>query len=111
MFDHKKQVKLNLKHRGDPQAGDYWQERMSIPILLVIDVGKFGVFFLEKTKDIDSRHWTWDINKVEALTFKQFARYLSYTSIHGKTWCDVIPDFHDWKHFTDRALKKGKRNT
>lgn len=104
MFDFKKQEKLNLKHRDAPQAGDYWSERMFLPIFLIIEVCRFGIIILEETKYINGGFLTWDVEKVSVLSLKKFSKKVSYTSM-DKTWCDVTPNSKDWELFAKKAFQ------
>ena len=101
-MNHDEQLQLNLKHRKKPQAGDYWHE-MFCPVLLVLDVGPRCVVFLEKKKDVDGRRWTWDTKDISALSPKQFAKRITYSTM-DKTWCDVVPDHAEWETFAKDAF-------
>ena len=75
---------------------------MFCPILLVIDVGQFGIVFLDKKKEAGDRQWTWDTGSVSFLSPKQFAKRITYSTM-DKTWCDVVPSWGDWEIFAKAA--------
>lgn len=99
----------NLKHAKDPQIGDYWHECFT-PIAVVVDVSRFSIVLCEKTKSPDEKSWTWDLDKLEVYTKKDFVNRFRYgrvgkpkfkgtddmTSIKNKFWCDVSPKAHEW---------------
>jgi hypothetical protein len=85
--------KLNLKHAVDPRRGDYWHE-MFCPIRVVLRVTGETVTFCEKTKEVDSGHWSWDIEHVQVLPAKSFRQGLEYSSMKDKFHADVVPGGH-----------------
>ena len=93
---------LNEKHADNPQVGDYWCERHSIPCFLVIDASKFWVSFLSKTKR-EFGDTFWDTSKIETCTRKEFKKRVSYNYIPG-TWCDVTPNWKYAAEYIEEAL-------
>ena len=93
---------LNEKHAANPQAGDYWSERVFIPCFLVIDVSRFSVSFLSKTKTVQGDKF-WDTSHIETCTHKEFKKRVSYNYIPG-TWCDVTPNWKYAAEYIEEAL-------
>jgi hypothetical protein len=97
----------NIEHAANPLVGDYWHERFS-PAFLVIDVSRFSVSFLSKTKRVPNditweQDLFWDVSHIETCTPKEFKRRVSYNSIPG-TWCDVTPNWSGAAEYIEEAL-------
>ena len=107
-------IKTNIKHANNPQVGDYWQEMLQ-PILLVLKTNKRKkeVTFVQEKVELDTNYWTWDLEKPEVLSFKEFKDKLIYTTDSENTWCDVWPnaDRHQdfIKEFKKLERKKNKK--
>lgn len=98
----------NIEHAANPQVGDYWHERFS-PAFLVIDVSRFSVSFLSKTKRVlNGITWEqdtfWDTSYIVTCTHKEFQKRVSYGSIPG-TWCDCIPNWKPAAEYIEEALE------
>lgn len=86
---------VNEQHASDPQLGDYWHE-MFCPAYVV--VGRLGaqVVVCKTPKSTDENHWTWDLDKLEMIPVDAFKKRLSYETIPGHYWADVVPEAHKW---------------
>lgn len=98
----------NIAHAANPQVGDYWEERFS-PCFLVIDVSRFSVSFLSKTKLVLNavtleKDRFWDVSHIETCTHKEFQKRVSYGSIPG-TWCDCTPNWKPAAEYIEEALE------
>jgi hypothetical protein len=82
---------------ADPQIGDYWHE-MFCPQLVVIGRKGDSVVVCDATKEVDSSHWTWDVERVTTLTLAEFKKRLCYSSeaMKNKTVANVNPRAHKW---------------
>lgn len=96
MSEHMTQLELNQHHKQHPQPGDYWVERLFSKVCVVIQVLPSHVILCSTAKAVTTDHWTWDLAKLEMKSKEEFAQYLSYASVPGKTWCDVRPGQHIW---------------
>jgi len=97
---------INQQHLKDPKLGDYWMEMFS-PVAVVVYVDPRYVVTLEKTKNTDKDHWTWDVEAIPILyTRNQWLIRWNYDYING-TWCDVVPERHLWvPEFVERPLER-----
>jgi hypothetical protein len=83
------QENLNESHSSNPQAGDYWNDRLT-PVCVVLYVAENWVLFYHKHKAVDAQHWEWDRDEPMILTRTQFKEWLRYDLIPGY-WADVTP--------------------
>lgn len=90
---------INNEHALNPEIGDYWYDHFC-PVYYVVDVGRFHIAVLHKTKDVDSNHWTWDIDDIKLMTRHEFNEKVRYRGLeHGaskspvsdKCWCFCSP--------------------
>lgn len=86
---------LNLKHRDNPIPGDVWEEIFNL-ILVVVHVDNEVVVICKSKSDIDKDSWTWDLSKLDTLSRTDFSKYVTYSSMANKTWCNVLPSRHAW---------------
>lgn len=93
---------LNVLHRDHPEEGDYWNE-MFMPVCTILKVMEDGVLLCRKTKTLDKKYRTWDLEKSEYMSKAAFAKWVTYQTIPNKTWCDVTPkrkyprvEIHNW---------------
>lgn len=99
--------KRSLKHAKSPKVGDYWQEHFC-PQCVVLEANALNVLVCEEVKEVDDKHWTWDLNKLVTYTRGHFISRYRYgmmfnelfvgtddMTIHdNQFWCDVIPKHH-----------------
>lgn len=119
------QAELTRAHRLNPTVGDYWEDHFC-PVMVVLEVTDTTVTIADKTKKVDSNHWTWDEDKVKTITRDEFAKRPLYDksgqgSIGDRCWCHVHPGSHidvveawralptkivmDTPHFSQRFLE------
>ena len=94
---------LNSDHAHNPIPGDLWVEMLCC-ICIVLDATENEVTFCKSKIDVDSNHWTWDLENVDTLTKEQFNAWLAYTNIDGY-WAHVMPGKHLW------AVEEYNKNT
>jgi hypothetical protein len=92
-YNHKEQQEKNLKAYTDPLPGDYWNE-LFCPYFVVLEVQPDSMIICDVKKEVDSSHWTWDLEKAEQVTMDYMKR-VKYQSIDGFV-ADVNRMGHDW---------------
>lgn len=86
---------LNRKYSENPKPGDYWHE-MLVGQCVVVYVNKLNVIICQTKKDIPGEDkWTWDLEKLDILSRKDFANKFRDKYGHGY-WARVEPKRHKW---------------
>ena len=89
-MDWDKQQELNEQHVKKPRVGDFWHE-MFFPYFLVVEVTKYGLIVLDKTKEVDEHHYTFDETKPRVMTKQELRNAVTYTTMRDKFVANVIP--------------------
>ena len=113
MFDRSEQMKKNIEALNNPQPGDYWHE-MFCPYFLVVRVQgpKITVLsavggpksFNRKDEicariDVDSGHWTWDLDRHMVVDRAWIEKLVKYDSIEG--FCADVSQNEHHRAFAD----------
>jgi len=93
-MDFEKIKQRSIERANDPQPGDYWSEMCS-PICVVVHRLKNTVIICKERVGVDDTHWTWDLDKTEAMRVDEFKQWLSYKSMPDKLYAECMGK-HDW---------------
>jgi hypothetical protein len=89
------QEALNQQHVDNPQPGDLWTERYSIPyhVVLAVSADRRHITLCRKKMDSGPAHFTFDVTQAETITLEEHAAIVTYRSLPGPRFvADVRPD-------------------
>ena len=93
LTDPKPTEAKNIKAYASPSPGDYWNE-MFVPYFVVLEVREdLTLIVCDKTKEVDSSHWTWDLSQAKHV-HRDYLKRVRYGSIDGFV-ADVFHS-HQW---------------
>lgn len=73
---------INKEALDNPQPGDYWSE-MFCPYFLILKVIGEKIVIIDKRKDVDKTHWTWDLKEWKIVDKKHIKQKVTYSTIDG----------------------------
>lgn len=91
MTRYEERQELNRKHVDQPMVGDFWHEMFS-PYHIVLAVTDSEVIICEKTKPVDSHHYTFDLSEVRTITHLEHRDIVTYSTMRDKFVADVVPN-------------------
>jgi hypothetical protein len=87
---HEEQEQLNREHAKNPQVGDFWHEIFS-PYFLVVEITKYGIIVLDKTRPVDKDHYIFDETKPRVMTLDDLYKMVTYETMRDKFVADCRP--------------------
>lgn len=102
MYDYEKQQEFNQQHVDSPQVGDFWHEMFS-PYHVVLAVTDSHVIICDKTKPVDSGHYTFDLTETKTVTLEEHKNIVTYSSMRDKFVADCVanskmtPAIQEWR--------------
>ena len=100
----------NLSSAQNPKIGDYWSERLFVPVAIVVDVTDTTVLVCEKIKQLTLNSWICDLSNLIRYTRADFIQRFRYgridnpdfiatddeNNIKNKFWADVETEEYPW---------------